>query len=891
MREPIKGAPGVYAISTDLYERIKNNTSKDSTGPEPSNNITIAEDRTKRFRTTRLYIPPEDRHHCMRSYHDHESAGHPGQKAMFARMRKEVWWEGMGTDIKKYVAGCPSCQTTKVVTHPLTPPVVPHETPKTPFPFQQVSMDLITDLPMSGEQKYDSILMVVDQGLTKAALFIPCHKNIDSVGIARLFHQFIYSRFGLPESVISDQGPQFASSFTKELYKAIGVKTKLSTGYHPQTNGESERVNQEVEGYLCLYCSEFPNSWAGKLPSAEFTHNSRVHSVHKMTPFSLILGYDPSPYPEKRLTPVPSIDKRLERLTSSQDVATLAHQKAQELMRSCSKGSYEPPKVGDQVLLDTGHLRIKNQCDKIAPRRLGPFKVTQVMSPVAFRLDLPPTWKVHPVFHASRVLPYVENEVYGTAPAAPLPKLVDDEIEWEVEAILNHKTDGHRGQRRYLVKWKGFPHSSNTWEPEEHIKDHAVEALDQLNGLSSLPDGDNLLIPPIACYRHSPPPTSSSGFPESDTSSLVSQWEQGFSVRRVPVPKARVPLEGDSNQQGKGKGKEKSRNDANYRTAAPTSANAPITPNVRPADPVLSRSAALDLLASVTLARDDEPRLPISASDYLDVTWTLDVFNKGDNIDRCTPEQVEYFGVLSEIYRVADIIGQATNRIRVRQLSGTAPLAKVIMTSMLKKGYADVLEAVTGGAYHHLRDRQVREFLAPTASRLLEQIKPKEPPVIPEMKPDVNKEVRWDPPLEFIDNATVFKEAAKRLGMGRSESGWCNLLTDASWAGLDKEYHNAVHSTSPIPPAPFVPISVDQLRFYLGGHAKVPEGHPLYKYACYQCRYLGHWSCRNGQGSRWTQASKEPPSPSPPLPVATHTRSRRPLHNLSTNAHASSSRV
>ncbi|KIO09002.1 hypothetical protein M404DRAFT_22228 [Pisolithus tinctorius Marx 270] len=404
-------------------------------------------------------------------------------------------------------------------------------------------------------------------------------------------------------------------------------------------------------------------------------------------------------------------------------------------------------------------------------------------------------------------------------------------------------------------------------------------------------DRDDLLVPPIACYRHSPPPSTTTGFPESDTSSLVSQWEvptpvsrplrprphQGFSVRRVPVPKARVPREGDSNQQGKGKAKEKSHHDGNKRAATPGPSDAPVPPYVRPASPVSSRNATLDLLTSVTLARDDEP--------------ALDVFNKGDDIDGCSPEQVEYFGVLSEIYRAADVIGRATNWIRVRQLSGTAPLAEVIMTSMLEKGYADVLEAITGGAYHHLRDRQVREFLAPTASRLLEWIKPKDKPVIPEMKPDVNKEVRWDPPLEFMDNATVFKETAKRLGMGRSESGWINFLTDASWAGLDKEYHNTVHASSGLPPTPFVPVPTDQLRFYLGGRASVPEGHPLYKFTCYQCRYLGHWSCRNGQGSRWTQASEEPPTPPTPSPVTAHTRSRRPLRNLSANARASSSRV
>ncbi|KIO07296.1 hypothetical protein M404DRAFT_23785 [Pisolithus tinctorius Marx 270] len=311
---------------------------------------------------------------------------------------------------------------------------------------------------------------------------------------------------------------------------------------------------------------------------------------------------------------------------------------------------------------------------------------------------------------------------------------------------------------------------------------------------------DFLQVPPIV-YHNSPPLSPSSCFPGLDSTSLLSQSvlpslakpprlhpHQGFSVRQVLLPKARVPPVGDSNHKGKGKGKEKPHHDTDQGAASSHSTNAPISPHICPtcpAEPVTSHNAALNMLASVTLARDDE--------------LALDVFNNGDDIDGCTQEQVKYFGLLSEIYRAADMIGWCASKLRTQQLSGTTPLAEVIMTSMLKKGYVDILEAATGGAYHHLHNQQIGKFLAPTASQLLNWIKPKEmSPVIPEMKPSTDQEVQWDPLLEMADNMTVFKEVGARLGMGCNNSGWEVFLTDASWAGLDKNYHNAVHATEDI---------------------------------------------------------------------------------------------
>ena len=133
-------------------------------------------------------------------------------------------------------------------------------------------MDLITDLPPT--DGHDSILVVVDQGLSKGVILIPCSKTLTSEGTAQLLLENLYKRFGLPDKIISDRGPQFASNAFIELLKLLGIKSALSTAYHPQTNGTLEQTNQEIEAYLSIYCASHPEDWTQALHTLEFTHNN-----------------------------------------------------------------------------------------------------------------------------------------------------------------------------------------------------------------------------------------------------------------------------------------------------------------------------------------------------------------------------------------------------------------------------------------------------------------------------------------------------------------------------------------------------------------------------------------------------------------------------------------
>ena len=150
--------------------------------------------------------------------------------------------------MEQYVKGCTVCQQNKNLTHRPRTPLYKITVPENAPPFTQIAMDLITGLPKS--RGYDSILTIVDHGCSRAAIFLPCQSTVTGPQIAQMYYQHVYPWFGLPSRIISDRDPRFMSHFGKSLAKELGVTWNLSTAYHPQTDGLSERKNQWVEQFL-----------------------------------------------------------------------------------------------------------------------------------------------------------------------------------------------------------------------------------------------------------------------------------------------------------------------------------------------------------------------------------------------------------------------------------------------------------------------------------------------------------------------------------------------------------------------------------------------------------------------------------------------------------------
>ena len=275
----------------------------------------------------------------------------------------------------------------KANTHPTVPPLNPIRS-STSHPFQQLSCDLITDLPPSSG--FDSLLVMVDHGLTKGVILCPTKKTATAKGIATLFFHKVYTHFGLYEKIISDRGPQFASAFTKELGKFLRYTLALSTAYHPQTDGKTERVNQEVETYLRIYCGNNPTLWADSISHAEFAHNHRPHSVTGKSPFYLMMGYEPVPLPNVLPSfPLPAVEEHLKALQAACLEALTAHELARQTMAARTRQHFTPFKKGERVWLEARNLKQNVANPKFAPKREGPFTIVDVLSPITYHLRLP----------------------------------------------------------------------------------------------------------------------------------------------------------------------------------------------------------------------------------------------------------------------------------------------------------------------------------------------------------------------------------------------------------------------------------------------------------------------------------------------------------------------
>jgi transposase InsO family protein len=184
----------------------------------------------------------------MNTWHEGSINGHPGRDETIRHINREYFWPGTRGWIMEYIKGCATCQQNKNLTHHIKTPMFRIPSTINAKPFSHIAMDLITGLPKS--QGYDAILTIVDHSCSRAAIFLPCSTTITGASIAQLYLEHLYHWFGLPQKIISDRDPCFTSHFAKELTKGLGINQNLSTTFHPQTDGLSERTNQWIEQYL-----------------------------------------------------------------------------------------------------------------------------------------------------------------------------------------------------------------------------------------------------------------------------------------------------------------------------------------------------------------------------------------------------------------------------------------------------------------------------------------------------------------------------------------------------------------------------------------------------------------------------------------------------------------
>jgi Integrase zinc binding domain/Chromo (CHRromatin Organisation MOdifier) domain len=396
-------------------------------------------------------------------FHDHIAARHPGITKTLATTGLHYWWPGMKDFITQYIKGCATCQMTKINTHLTKPALFPITTDPTALPFQVIALDFVTDLPIS--QGYDSILTVTDHNCSKASFLIPCNKTITAEETAELYARTIIPHNGLLTRIISDRDPRFRSKFITTLCKTFNIHQNMSTTNHPQTDGQSERTNQQMEQGLRILTSKQPRDWAKWLPIVQYTKNAWINSTTKKTPFELILGYTPVIQQPRRATHLPNLDERLKEIQRHRREAQEAISTAQKCL--IKETNFKPFKVEDLVWLEQTNLPLPYESTKLAPKRYGPFPIMQKISDTTYRLKLPEHWRIHNTFHTKLLTPYKQTDKYGPNFLEPPPELLDGEPEWEIEEIMGQRQI--RNKRQYLVWWKDYSPAHDSWEDESAI--------------------------------------------------------------------------------------------------------------------------------------------------------------------------------------------------------------------------------------------------------------------------------------------------------------------------------------------------------------------------------------------------------------------------------------
>jgi hypothetical protein len=408
--------------------------------------------------------------------HDLPVTGHPGQQKTREIISRDFFWYKLTDDVNKYVKGCRKCQQTKVFPAKPQGELHPNEIPHKPF--QIISVDFLTDLPAS--QGYDSIMIVVDR-FSKRVYTAPCNKALNSEGTARLFKDVVWRYEGLPETVISDRGPQFVSEFTRELYKLLGIRQNLSTAAHAQTDGQTERVNQEIEQYFRIFINGQMNDWAAWLPIAEHCYNNRIHSATGVSPFFATRGYEvnTSISPTRRQPRIETFEEFAHRMTKVRGEAECALKRAAKEMKKFYDRKRKPEEfsVGDQVWLEATNLTTDRPKKKLDHKRQGPFKIVQKISNVVYKLELPPSWRIHPVFHVSKLRRYTPDPFGRALPRVSLHVRGEN---WEVSSIQRSRLKN--GRLEYLVSWK-LPEGcyQELWELESRMSNDAPEKVKQFH--------------------------------------------------------------------------------------------------------------------------------------------------------------------------------------------------------------------------------------------------------------------------------------------------------------------------------------------------------------------------------------------------------------------------
>ncbi|GJW36047.1 reverse transcriptase domain-containing protein [Tanacetum coccineum] len=400
----------------------------------------------------------------MHESHKSKYSVHPGSDKMYQDMKQLYWWPNMKADIATYVSKCLTC------------------------------------LRVKAEHQKPSPLWLTDR-LTKSAHFLPMRETDPMDKLARLYLKEVVTRHGIPVSIICDRDPRFTSNFWRSFQKAMGTRLDMSTAYHPETDGQSERTIQTLEDMLRACVIDFGNGWEGHLPLIEFSYNNSYHASIKAAPFEALYG-------RKCRSPVCWAEVGDARLTgpelvheTTEKIVQIKHrmQAARDRQKSYADVVVKPLEF--QVVIELclskpwkGVVRFGKH-GKLNPRYIGPFKVLAKVGTVAYRLGLPQQLsRVHSTFHVSNLKKCLSDEPL----AVPLDEIhIDDKLHFVEEPveILDREVKKLRRSRIPIIKvrWNSKRGPEFTWEREDqfrekypHLFTKTVPSSSKLSNLGTL---------------------------------------------------------------------------------------------------------------------------------------------------------------------------------------------------------------------------------------------------------------------------------------------------------------------------------------------------------------------------------------------------------------------